>query len=424
MRTLLFAAISLAALLVASAAAADEPPAKGKDPSADVPPAPPGVTDLSRVTPGYTYFNRPGADIESQQADLKYCAVIAVQGVQPREVMPVGGGLIGALISIQIMKMEIRRGNAANIENCMVVRGWRVVAVADEEGEKLAKLDQASLSEQLKVWVGAEQVHGVVVRAWDDDMAKGKTLKFREAGPVEHQSLSILALDKDLDAPATRAPGYPAAPPTAASPRPIAMDKLAAVKLQPNEALIVVSLRHVGMRAGILVGLERMGPDADTPAWFADQKPYVIGAGAGAFFADADRAFVVPAGTWRLSAVGEAYYGVSYCLGAPAFEAKPGEVIFAGTFDLGGDDVGPNLDLAPARKLMAKAPAEVQARLAPAVWTNGYTAHCHGTYFYAYEIKGAPTKAGYVRGDAPLEKPKADRSGAGPSAVAPQEGKP
>jgi hypothetical protein len=420
MRTLLFAAATLAALCLAGVAAAEDPPAKGKDPGADLPPAPPGVTDLSRVTPGYTYFNRPGATFEGQQADLKYCAAIAVQGVQPREVMPVGGGLLGALISIQIMKMEIRRGNAANIENCMVVRGWRVVAVGPEEGEKLAKLDQASLSEQLKLWVGADPVHGSVVRQWDNEMTKGKTLKFREAGPVEHQSFSVLALDKDLDAPATRAPGYPPAPPTAAAPRPIAADKMAAVKLQPNEALVVVSLRHVGMHAGIIVALERMGPDADTPAWFTDQKPYLVDAVSGLFFSDSDRAFVVPAGTWRLSAVGEAYYGVSYCLGAPAFEVKPGEVVFAGTFDLGGEDVGPNLDLAPARTLMAKAPAELQAKLAPAAWTNGYTAHCHGTYFYAYEIKGAPTKAGYVRGDAPLEKPKAEAKVGGPSAVAPK----
>jgi hypothetical protein len=256
----------LAWLLLGTAAWADEPPVKGKDPAADLPAAAPGVIDLSRVVPGYTYFNRPGADFDTQSEDLKYCAKIAVLGVQLREVTPSGGGLVGALIGGAITALEVKRGIAANIENCMVVRGWRVVAAPADEGERLSKLDQASLAEQLQAWVGAEPPHGDIVRAWDNDLAKGSTLKFREAGPVTHRSLSLQAQAKDFDAPAQRPPPGPQPPKSARVPKPLKAEQLAKVTLGPDEALIIVQVSHPSMSHGIAVAFERMGPDPDTPA--------------------------------------------------------------------------------------------------------------------------------------------------------------
>jgi hypothetical protein len=97
--------------------------------------------------------------------------------------------------------------------------------------------------------------------------------------------------------------------------------------------------------------------------------------------------------------------GVSACLGSPAVTLKGGDVVYAGDFNLGGDDIGPDMTLDPARTMLAAAP-DLLAKLQPAAWVNGSTALCAGTYFYAYEIKGAPVAPGYVRGAAPLAKEK------------------
>ena len=43
----------------------------------------------------------------------------------------------------------------ANTENCMVVRGWRVVQVSADTAESIAKLNQPDLAARLSPWVGA-----------------------------------------------------------------------------------------------------------------------------------------------------------------------------------------------------------------------------------------------------------------------------
>jgi hypothetical protein len=414
-------AASLLAMLLSSPAMADDAPAKDKDPAADLPPAPPGVMDLSRPYPGYTYFNKPGADLDAQNSDLKYCGAIAVLGIQPRELMPSAGGILGAIISSAITSMEVKRGHHANIENCMIVRGWRVVQVPDDEGEKLSKLDQASLSEQLKAWVGSEPPHGQVVRAWDNDLTKGQTLKFREAGPVVHRSFGEVALAQDFDAPASRPAPGPQPPKSARQPHSINADHIAGVTLGPDEALLIIRVRHPGMSKGLGVELERLGPDPITPAWYIDQKPFDLAMAKGLLFAKGDGedyAYVVPAGTWRLTSFLSSYYAINLCFGAPAFIANPGDVIYAGAFDLAADDIGPDMTLDPAKVFLARAPA-LQAKLQPATWTNGFTALCSGTYFYAYEMKGVPMLDGYIRGTAPLAPDKPSKSGAGAPSAAP-----
>ncbi len=421
MKSGLLIATSLAAVLLSSAVLADETPAKGKDPTADLPPAAPGVMDLSRVYPGYTYYNKPGADLDAQNNDLKYCGAIAALGVQPRELMPSAGGLLGAIISGAITSMEMKRGVLANIENCMIVRGWRVVLLPDDEGEKLSKLDQASLSEQLKAWVGGEPPHGEIVRAWDNDLTKGSTLKFREAGPATHHSLGLQALAKDLDAPASRPAPGPQPPKSARQPHGVNADHVAGVTLGPDEALIIVRVRHPGMSSGLGVELERLGPDPVTPAWYVDQKPFDLAMEKGLLFTSSDGAnyaYVVPAGSWRLKSLISSFYGINLCFGAPAFTAAPGDVVYAGAFDLSAADIGPDMSLDPAKEFLARAPT-LQAKLRAANWTNGFTSLCDGTYFYAYEIKGAPTIDGYVRGAAPLAPDKPARPGAGAPSAAP-----
>jgi hypothetical protein len=405
------AAASLTAMTIWSGDA----PAQGTDPAEDLARAGPGVMDLTQVYSGYTYYNRPGADARAQDTDLKYCRSIAILGVQPSEKAALTNavvaealiGLAGVAATTGKTLLEINRGIAANIEDCMIVRGWRVVQLPNREGERLSKLDTASLRVQLGAWIGGDPPHGEIVRAWDDDLANGNTIKFREAGAVTHRSLSLVAQAKDLDAPPKRPPAGPQHPGSARQPNSLDARSLAGVSLGPDDAVIIARIRHPGVDQGLGVELERIGPDADTPAWYTDQRPFDLLVGKSAAFSTADGeiyAYVVPAGAWRLASLP---WGVGLCFGAPAFTAKGGDVVYAGAFDFTADDIGPDMDLAPARALLKEAPSLV-ARLRAAEWVNGHTSLCRGTYFYAYEIKGAPTREGYVRGNAPLARRQAD----------------
>jgi hypothetical protein len=87
---------------------------------------------------------------------------------------------------------------------------------------------------------------------------------------------------------------------------------------------------------------------------------------------------------------------VDYCLGSPSFEVKAGEVVYAGTFHLEGDDLGPDLALDPAKVYLGAAAAD---RVRPAVYRNGSRGSCHGfSAVYALEVPGAPFAPDYTWG--------------------------
>jgi hypothetical protein len=69
-------------------------------------------------------------------------------------------------------------------------------------------------------------------------------------------------------------------------------------------------------------------------------------------------------------------------------------VVFAGTFDLGAQDIGPDMSLEPVKTWLAGQPAAATIR--PAVYTNGSVGACGGIgTIYALEIKGAPFEPNY-----------------------------
>ena len=70
-------------------------------------------------------------------------------------------------------------------------------------------------------------------------------------------------------------------------------------------------------------------------------------------------------------------------------EVAPGEVVYAGTFDLGSEAMGPDLSLEPAVAFLQPWPDGAQ-RLRAAVYTNGVTGPCAGNYLYELDIPGAP----------------------------------
>jgi hypothetical protein len=357
----------------------------------------PGQVNLTKSIGGYVYFNRPGADIGTHDTEVVDCIRQAARTVQP-DVN--GGGILGAILH---SAME-DRGEAVNVENCMVVRGWRVVRISDEEGDRLAKLTPAEKSSELSAWVGEATPHGEIMRVWNNDAGRVSTKKFKLPGYFGRTSISVAAQPEQVRKEAATPPAPPELPKAAKSTRPpkaLKPEQLAAVPA--DSALVIVHLKGLSMSNGQWMVLQRVGADPEIPAWAEDQRPDVVNVIYASFWTGDDGkilAYALPPGRWRVAGQGGGLSQLNFCLGAPAFEVAAGEVVYAGSFDMGAEDFGPNLDLGRAQALLAANPDQA-ARLRPAVYENGWTTACGGNFIYAYEIKGAPFRAGYVGGGAP-----------------------
>ncbi|WP_040309732.1 hypothetical protein [Asticcacaulis biprosthecium] len=109
------------------------------------------AADLSKMTPGYTYYNKSGATIADHDVEVVACATEAmkVQSFGGQVNRATANGLLGFMISDALSDAADRGAFAISLENCMVVHGWRVVRVPDAEGKKLAKLPPAELVAQI-----------------------------------------------------------------------------------------------------------------------------------------------------------------------------------------------------------------------------------------------------------------------------------
>jgi hypothetical protein len=169
-------------------------------------------------------------------------------------------------------------------------------------------------------------------------------------------------------------------------------------KVPLGGGIILIHLRGLGARTGNGLTLMRMGPDSLSPPSVADKRPDVLVASIGNRMPDKEGtmfAFVAPAGRWRIGAFG--FFPALYtCFGAPGFELKPGEAVFAGSLDLSAMGNGPDMDLAIAKAWLGSQPAAEILR--PAQWVNGLQGACAGHAIYALEFKGAPFAPGYSLG--------------------------
>lgn len=375
--------------------------------------------NLSRMTLGYTYFNRSGADLAAHDKALTDCLVDASKVHSVDEQLNDNSmGVLGNIIAGALADAAHRGVLAAALENCMVVNGWRVVHLPDDEGATLAKLPASELAQRLAPWVGADVPHGDIVRIWGNDAVKGATDRFvlRPAhtnnGQLSLKAASggnLRAAAKKADAPvvmAAAAPASSAAKPSKPAPldpkwpkKPLKPGELATAP--PEAGIVLVDIKGLSFHNGQALLFARQGPDKHTPASSIDHGPDQFAIGVGLLFAKKDgniMAFAVPPGRWRIAGQAGGLIMVSYCLGAPSFELKAGEVIYAGTFDFGADVIGPDLSLAPAKAWLAGQPAAETIK--PAVYTNGATGECGPNYIYALEVSGAPFEPGYVLGSA------------------------
>jgi len=361
---------------------------------------------LNETSAGFTYYNKPGANLIAHDTDVAVCRNLASATYQPlpRTTVVVQGGVYGLIgvaigegIASQILS---HRGHLVNIENCMVVKGWRVVALDQTEGQALADGDKKSRTEKVRDWVGAVTPHGTIVRTFNNDALDRGTVMFLAANPAGHPlstdaTVKIPEPDRQPESEAElNAPEKPIIKPL----RPLKPEELGGVPA--GSALIAVTVSGVGDNR---LFFQRVGPKADTPA-IADGKPadFTV-AQAYQSFAKAGEAggttvvYAVPPGRWRLAAMSAGEFSVNFCMGAPSFAAAAGDVVYAGAFDMDSKTLTPDMTLAAAKGVFPGL-STLGDKLRPAEWINGSTGVCGGVYIYALEFPDRPFAAGYRLG--------------------------
>jgi hypothetical protein len=419
MRVRAVLAFSLAALAIVASALAQDLAAQ--DVSASAEPGPRAIRPMTAPVQGYTYFNRLGATLENQRADIDACREVVlamsytggatgssvndpvVQSVANQNIAQYGAaGAVGSIIGMAIvvgaeMEAAWRRSAHANYENCMVARGWRVVVLEDEAGRELDRLNDRALAERLEAMVGSEP-QGAVARTFTNNV------EFNVQPSIDTTSFSLQILPRTYFTRPRR--GHEST--TERRDRVRAEQELRATLAQawrgrqaieplnsealevlPADAAIVI----VGARdqAPLFVRVGA-GTEADVfPGPFADaddkeQQPTQVGDGPPL------RMYVVTPGTWRLTTLGGM---TSFCFGAPSFDIAAGEVVFVGAWNR----AGPDFSLDAARALLTSRP-ELAARARAASFVNGNTFECGGgaAFPYAHEIEGAPFVEGYAWG--------------------------
>ena len=315
--------------------------------------------DLSRASSGGTYFNRPGADPASHDADLKICLAVA------ENFSPLGSNAWQGVVQGLLAGLQNQQAARANIENCMVARRWRVIRLPDDEAAELAKLDHTQIHDRLAAWVGSQAPPGEIVRVWDNDASNTTDIQLKTASYfAPGRSISMAALSPD-DFPAVERPRF-------VKPKLImkGLDPRELSGAPPEASIVVVSFVGGNLFHGHAFAFGRQVSAGAQPEVLLLGKPRVY-------------AVRVNPGVWRLEGILGTTASLSLCLGSPAFEIGPGEVVFAGTFNVYGESLGPDMSPGPAKEILASAP-ELLSRLRPAHWQNGSTAPCSlNTEFYS-----------------------------------------
>ena len=346
---------------------------------------------LNQAADGFTYFSRPGADMAAHEAALKQCLAYAAS------TRLVGSFALGESLIDDAQKDHMF---AANLENCMVVKGWKVVRIPDEEAAVLAQLAPPELAHRLAAKIGMDLPSGEIVREWANDAQLRATNRTGHAHILGGgTSLSLKLLPKEVVRKV--APEKTKSPKARLLMRPMRLEELGGV--QANNATIIFEIRNAGMAHG--VSFARLGAEPGSATWADDGGTNIIGLlNQGGTFQTPEGArllaFSVPPGRWQMVGLSGVYSSLVFCLGAPAFDAKAGDVVFAGQFDFAGEQFGPDLNLQDAQALLSAQPA-LAAKLRPARYVNGTRSECNkGQNIYAFEVNGAPYVEGYAWGGA------------------------
>lgn len=334
---------------------------------------------------GGTYFNRPGASSIEHNADLTFCSQYLLS--PPGSDALVNQNIASFLIWSGAVNRFIASTNAARLEACMVASGWRVYRASASDGPRLDAADGATVAATVEPWIGMPNPPGTLLRVWGNEAHHpAKAAWAANPKAPEAPSLSARLLNR-----AAIRPAIP--PPAVQSYSAIQRNKRAEAPAPP--AGMAVILFHVTGAGGIYgngVGFVEQAAEGEA----TNRTLRFIQGVSGNLSLKREGnwySFTVPAGRWMYGESGR----YNLCLGAPSFDVPTGAVIYAGSFDLDGEVLGPDLDLARVREhLRGDAGARVQA----AVYDqNGGDFPCF--FFgppYALELEGVPFRPGYRRG--------------------------
>lgn len=343
---------------------------------------------MTRTTPGAAYYHKAGASLEDHDTQLAQCVADAQRTAQPAS----GGNalvLINPALGIAGVGYDLRRnraGRRVNIENCMVANRWTIMSLSEAEAAPLLPLlrERDSLRMALARMVGAERPIGTMTRWFTNDAMNGANDRFSGAEFVEGVSLS-------LEGGMTASRGLISWPPIPDLPRP-SLDALPLDPLRPRDIRVtddsaLVFIRMTGdirFSADILV-FERLGPDASTPAWI-DQRSNLFAPSLNDRTVERGRprvgvyAYRLPPGRWRLTGMARTDMAWSFCQGTMAFDARAGEALYLGSFDLSGrmmPDMTMRDDIVPAGR--------IPGGLRPVEYTAEARFPCTGVYIYSVD---------------------------------------
>lgn len=357
---------------------------------------------MNEVARGYVYYHRAGATLASHDAAFRDCAVRMVAVQDGRLYRPIPPGNVPGLVTLDLYYGGLARAAAASrIENCMVVRGWTVYRLADEDGAAIARLEGTALDQALERLIVSEQPSGVPIRQWANQIRSPRLNRLvAEPRSPSDRHLGFRALARvtatnpipDLDpAPGSRSI-YEEAEWLAERFEQIQpnLDVRNLPVPEPGRAILLIRVKNGSMTYGGAMQFLRETPFPAGGFHYQTVTPMVgttFQRREGKWFAAS-----VPAGQWVFASLGV----MTFCMGAPTFEIQSGAVVYAGTFDVSGDASGPDLDLAPALAAIGGAGKDL---LQAAEYRNGGTYSCDvGLNRYAMEIPGAPFVEGYEWG--------------------------
>jgi hypothetical protein len=356
------------------------------------------TVDLTQMAAGYTYYNRPGASVFEAQDAIRHCAadVAPSQFTNKPDYSWNNASIKSAYFWSNIGGKQIF---FTNIENCLVVRGWRVVRISDDEGAALLKLPAAELSVRLEPWTGAQSPHGTIERSWKNDAALASTVKtFRVPRPIWTISnqvpltLNTMASVGDMISLVRENPQK--GPTDFKTARPVDETKLVAIP--KGFAVIVLQLRNSTPQGPSYLRLVRLGSDGVGHGAIQDKLPDQIFGFVpkdqkyhdGEAPKDIITTYIVPPGRWSINMVSDV---MSVCLRSPFFNIVDGEVVYTGVIDFGSDGLLLDDSKSTAASTISGNPF-LAARLKPARWENGPGLPCSYSfgYNYALEFPSAP----------------------------------
>lgn len=348
--------------------------------------------NLTAMTKGFTYYNKPGADMATHNRTVLDCVSLATR------ISHYGAPGDGGIAVNWAVDTATRAAMAGALEGCMVVRGWRVVKLGDSAGGQLASLGPSAIADRLAGEVGAETPWGEVVRVWGNEALRYSTRKTGSLPLFEKGLLSYQA--------ATGQRAFEPEPGQRERPGPLrewsqkpALTPADLAGVPPGSAVVIIGISGPNKFSDPVwtYSFRRSGPRHDMYPLFIDGQPDFFG-----FYNTEARGEspgprfemrIIPPGRWRLASLDSVTRSLNFCLGSPSFEIAAGEVVYLGAYHSSSEDLTPSMAMDPVRGYLAGTPQAAIVR--PAEYVNGSIGPCHGHTIYALEFSGVATDTGY-----------------------------